>query len=90
MGKFDGILLWTDLDGTLFRDDKTVSDENIEAIEKELSNIQEELSKPQNMSDYILLSELSEKSKQLEQELEKKLAEWEELSILYDSWQYSL
>ena len=33
MGKFDGILLCTDLDGTLFRDDKTVSDENIEAIE---------------------------------------------------------
>ncbi len=60
-------------------------EENIEAIEKELSNIQEELSKPQNMSDYILLSELSEKSKQLEQELEKKLAEWEDLSILYDS-----
>ena len=33
MGKFDGILLCTDLDGTLFRNDKTISRENIEAIE---------------------------------------------------------
>ncbi len=33
MGKFDGILICTDLDGTLFRNDKTVSRENSEAIE---------------------------------------------------------
>ena len=33
MGKFDGILLCTDLDGTLYRNDKTVSRENREAIE---------------------------------------------------------
>lgn len=33
MGKFDGILLCTDLDGTLLRNDKTISAENIEAIE---------------------------------------------------------
>ena len=33
MGKFDGILICTDLDGTLLRDDKTVSKENLEAIE---------------------------------------------------------
>ena len=33
MGKFDGILICTDLDGTLFRNDKTVSQENREAIE---------------------------------------------------------
>ena len=33
MGKFDGILICTDLDGTLYRNDKTVSDENREAIE---------------------------------------------------------
>lgn len=33
MGKFDGILLCTDLDGTLLRKDKSVSDENIKAIE---------------------------------------------------------
>lgn len=33
MGKFDGILICTDLDGTLFRKDKTVSEENREAIE---------------------------------------------------------
>ena len=33
MGKFDGILLCTDLDGTLFRNDKTVSKENLDAIE---------------------------------------------------------
>lgn len=33
MGKFDGILLCTDLDGTLYRNDKTVSEENKEAIE---------------------------------------------------------
>ena len=32
MGKFDGILICTDLDGTLYRNDKTVSDENREAI----------------------------------------------------------
>ena len=33
MGKFDGILICTDLDGTLLRNDKSISDENINAIE---------------------------------------------------------
>ena len=33
MGKFDGYLICTDLDGTLYRNDKTVSAENREAIE---------------------------------------------------------
>ncbi len=33
MGKFDGILLCTDLDGTLLRDDKSISAENLQAIE---------------------------------------------------------
>ena len=33
MGKFDGILICTDLDGTLFKNDKTVSTENRNAIE---------------------------------------------------------
>ncbi len=33
MGKFDGVLICTDLDGTLLRNDKTVSCENIEAID---------------------------------------------------------
>ena len=33
MGKFDGILICTDLDGTLLRNDKSISHENSEAIE---------------------------------------------------------
>jgi len=33
MGKFDGILICTDLDGTLLKNDKNISCENIEAIE---------------------------------------------------------
>lgn len=33
MGKFDGLLICTDLDGTLLRADKTISAENIAAIE---------------------------------------------------------
>ena len=33
MGKFDGILICTDLDGTLLRNDKSVSEENKKAIE---------------------------------------------------------
>lgn len=33
MGIFEGIFLCTDLDGTLLRNDKTISDENIKAIE---------------------------------------------------------
>ena len=33
MGKFDGVLICTDLDGTLYRKDKTISEENKEAIE---------------------------------------------------------
>lgn len=33
MGKFDGIIICTDLDGTLYSSDKTVSKENREAIE---------------------------------------------------------
>lgn len=33
MGKFDGLLICTDLDGTLLTSDKTVSKENLDAIE---------------------------------------------------------
>lgn len=33
MGKFDGILICSDLDGTLLRDDKSISRENLDAIE---------------------------------------------------------
>ena len=33
MGKFDGILICTDLDGTLYKNDKTISKENKNAIE---------------------------------------------------------
>ncbi len=33
MGKFEGILICTDLDGTLLRADKTISEENVKAIE---------------------------------------------------------
>ena len=33
MGKFDGILICSALDGTLLRNDKTISEENREAIE---------------------------------------------------------
>ena len=32
MGKFDGFLICTDLDGTLLRNDKTISPENLQAI----------------------------------------------------------
>ena len=32
MGKFDGVLICTDLDGTLLKNDKTISRENLEAI----------------------------------------------------------
>ena len=32
MGKFEGVLICTDLDGTLYRNDKTISPENQEAI----------------------------------------------------------
>ena len=33
MGKFDGMLICTDLDGTLLRNDKSISKENLDAIE---------------------------------------------------------
>ena len=33
MGRFDGILICTDLDGTLLKDDKSISKENLDAIE---------------------------------------------------------
>ena len=33
MGKFDGILICTDLDGTLYKNDKSISPKNCEAIE---------------------------------------------------------
>lgn len=33
MGKFDGVLICTDLDGTLLKKDKTISQENLDAIE---------------------------------------------------------
>ena len=33
MGKFDGVLICTDLDGTLLKNDKSISQENLDAIE---------------------------------------------------------
>ena len=33
MKKFENILICTDLDGTLLKDDKSISRENLEAIE---------------------------------------------------------
>ena len=33
VGKFDGILICTDLDGTLYKNDKSISPKNCEAIE---------------------------------------------------------
>lgn len=33
MGKFDGTLICKDIDGTLLKNDETISCENIEAIE---------------------------------------------------------
>ena len=33
MGQFDGILICTDLDGTLLKKDKSISSENVKAIE---------------------------------------------------------
>ena len=33
MKQFDGVLICTDLDGTLLKNDKTISDENVKAIE---------------------------------------------------------
>ena len=33
MGKFDGVLICTDLDSTLLKNDKTISQENLNAIE---------------------------------------------------------
>lgn len=38
MGKFDGLLICSDLDGTLLRNDKTVSGENIDAINYFMEN----------------------------------------------------
>ena len=32
MSKFSGVLICTDLDGTLFRNDKTVSEENLRVV----------------------------------------------------------
>ena len=38
MKKFEGILMVTDLDGTLLRNDKSISEENLKAIEYFKSN----------------------------------------------------
>lgn len=38
MGKYDGIYLYTDMDGTLLRDDKTIPEINIRALEKFIAN----------------------------------------------------
>ena len=40
MGKFDGILICTDLDGTLLKNDKTISKNNLDAIEKIIFDIE--------------------------------------------------
>ena len=32
MGKFDGVMIVTDLDGTLLKNDKSISQENLQAI----------------------------------------------------------
>ncbi|MBO5454122.1 MAG: HAD hydrolase family protein [Clostridia bacterium] len=40
MGKFEGILICTDLDGTSLKNDKTISKNNLDAIEKIIFDIE--------------------------------------------------
>lgn len=56
------------------------AEEKIAHLEKELEVISMELVKPENIADYLKLSELSAKNEELENELLVALEEWENLS----------
>jgi ATP-binding cassette subfamily F protein 3 len=54
------------------------SEERISVLEQEINSLNEELIKPENISDYVKLSELQNSLLSLETELEKVMTEWEE------------
>ena len=53
--------------------------EKIAKLEEELSLIENELLKEENLADYIKLSELNQKQAELEEELMLAMTEWEAL-----------
>ena len=61
MNKFQGILIATDLDGTLLRKDKSVSDENKKAIEyfKELNYIDDSVYIERAVKEFMALKNMS-------------------------------
>ena len=56
------------------------AEDRISTLEKELENIQTELSLEENIADYVKLSELTSKCEELENELLEAMEEWEKLS----------
>ncbi len=56
------------------------AEEKITQLENEIETITHELQKPENIADYVKLSELSTKNEELEAELLLALEEWEKLS----------
>ena len=61
MAIFDGTLICTDLDGTLLRKDKTISKENLDAIEyfKELNYINDNTYIERAVKEYMALKNMS-------------------------------
>lgn len=54
-------------------------EEQIEQKEKEIEQIKDEMTKEENCTDYVKLKELQDKIQILENEIEEKMQEWEEL-----------
>ena len=56
------------------------AEERIALLEEKSKNILEELSLPENISDYVKLAELQKMQEETEMELLQVLEEWEKLS----------
>jgi ATP-binding cassette subfamily F protein uup len=57
-------------------------EEKIEVLEEKIRSLHEQMSDPQNFSDFVLLNNLTEELRSSEETLEKTYKRWEELSSL--------
>ena len=57
-------------------------EKEIESLEDEITKLKSEMQKQENATDYIKLNEFQEQINKLNDDIERKMQEWEELNNL--------